>query len=75
MMGKWDRWGGGGGGGWLIYIRDRVGGQAEGITLQFLFFFPCAFVFRSVTFSVPLFRWIEHDGCCLFLYFVCLWSL
>ena len=55
------------GGTWLIYIKVWVG-----IILEVLFF-SCAFVFCYDTFSVPLFRWLEHDGCCVcfsFIFFV-----
>ena len=40
-------------------------------------FLSCAFVFCSLLFSVPLFRWLEDDGCCVaslfLLYLPCLW--
>ena len=64
MLGGWDRWGGGG----LIYIRVWMGGQGWVLSYSFCCFFSCAFVF-CFTFSVPLFRWLEHDGCCVFFCF------
>ena len=40
-------------------------------------FLSCAFLFCSLLFSVPLFRWLEDDGCCVaslfLLYLPCLW--
>ena len=40
--------------------------------LEYKIFFSCAFVFCCLTFSVPLFRWLEHDGCygCCVCFFV-----
>lgn len=66
---KW--WGNGIGGDCLIYIKMWVGRQAVSITLDFLFcfFFSSVFVVCYLTFSVPLFRWLEHDGCCAFYVF------
>ena len=59
------------GGGWLIYISGWVGRQMVGIILLFLFF-SCAFLFCCLTFSVPLIRWLEHDGSCVsfFVFFL-----
>ena len=51
-------------GGWFIYIRVLVGELEVGIILQFLFL-SWAFVFCCLTFSVPLFMWLEHGGCCV----------
>ena len=64
-----------GGGGWLMYIRVWVGGQRVGIILWFLFSFSCAFAFCCLTFLVPLFRWLEHDGCCVCFFVFSLFSL
>ena len=50
--------------GWLIYIRVWVGRQRVGIILWFLVL-SCAFVYCCLTFSVPLFCWLELDGCCV----------
>ena len=51
--------------GWLIWgCGDRVWVSSD----SFLFHF-CAAVFCSLVSSVPLFRWLEHDGCCLFIWF------
>ena len=61
------------GDGWFIYIRVWVEGQEVGIILYF-FFFSCAFVFCCLTFSVPLFRWLEHDGCCVCFFVISLFS-
>ena len=63
--------GGGGegerGGRWWIYIRVWVGRQALGIILQFMFLYS-AFTVCCLAFSVPLFSWLEHDGCCVCLF-------
>ena len=37
--------------------------------------FSYAFVFCSLTFSVPLFKWLEHDGCCVRFFNFSLFSL
>ena len=54
------------------------GGQGVGIFLELLFL-SCAFVFCSLTFSVSLYRRLEHDGfsVCFFRFpfFLCLCSL
>ena len=60
--------------GWLIYIRVWAGGQGVGIILQFLFF-SYAFAFCCLTFSVPLFRGLEDDGCCVGFLVFSLFSL
>ena len=49
----------------------------QGLVSSYSFFvFSYVFVFFSLTFSVPLFRWLENDGCCVcffvFLYFLSL---
>ena len=59
MMGGYERWK------WLIFWGVQVGGQGLGIILELL---TCAFVFCSITFSVPLRRWLEHNGCCVCFY-------
>ena len=61
-MGLWDRLGR-----WWIYIRVWVGRQALGIILQFMFL-SSAFTVCCLAFSVPLFSWLEHDGCCVCLF-------
>ena len=38
-------------------------------------FFSCAFVFCSLMFSVPLFRWLVHDGYCACFFVFSLFSL
>ena len=43
--------------------------------LIFAFFLSCAFVFCCLTFSVPLFRWLEHDDCCVCFFVFSLFSL
>ena len=62
------------GGGWLIYIRVWVGDRGWVSSYSFCFF-SCAFVFCCLTFSVPLFRWLEHDGCCVCFFVFSLFSL
>ena len=37
--------------------------------------FSYAFVFCCLTFSVPLFRWLEHDGFCVCFFVFSLFSL
>ena len=62
------------GGGWLLYIRVRV--WEQGLVSSYSFFVFSVFAFCSLTFSVLLFRWLEHDGCLsvssFFLYFLSL---
>ena len=53
---------GGGGAGWLICIRVWVGGTGSGYHLTVFF---GAFVFCSLMFPVPVFRWLEEDGYCV----------
>ena len=56
-------WWGDGIGGWVVNLYEGVdGGQGVGIILYFLFL-SCPFLFSCLAFSVPLFRWLEHDGC------------
>ena len=69
---KW--WGDGISGGWLIYIRVWVGVQGVGIFCCFLFF-PCAFVCCCLLFSVPIFRLLEDDDCCVCFFVFSLFSL
>ena len=47
----------------------------EGVTLRLGIKKSCAFVFCCLTFSVPLFRWLEHDGCCVCFFVFSLFSL
>ena len=62
------------GGGWLLYIRVWV--WEQGLVSSYSFFGFSVFAFCSLTFSVLLFRWLEHDGCLsvssFFLYFLSL---
>ena len=62
------------GGGWLLYIRVWV--WEQGLVSSYSFFVFSVFAFCSLTFSVLLFRWLEHDGCLsvssFFLYFLSL---
>ena len=71
MMAGWDRLGGGGRWG-LIFVWVSVGGQGVGIIW---FSFSCAFVFCCLLFSVPLLRWLEDDGCCVYFFVFSLFSL
>ena len=60
--------GGGIGGGRLIYIRVWMSSYS-------FRFFSCAFVFCCLTFSVLLFRWLEHGCCCVCFFVFSLFSL
>ena len=63
--GGWDTWGGGGVEVLvLIYIRVWVG-ERGGEYHLIVFVFSCAFLSCSLTFSVLLFRWVEHGGSCV----------
>ena len=39
------------------------------------FAFSCAFLFCSLVFSVPLFRWLENEASCVCFFVFCLFSL
>ena len=71
--GRWAGWGWG----CLIYIRLWVGDN--GWLLSYSFFLVgggcCAFVFCCLTFSVPLFRWLGRDSCCVSFIVFSLFSL
>ena len=43
--------------------------------VSFRVFVFCALVFCSITFSVPLFSWLEHDGCSICFFIFTLFSL
>ena len=60
-----------GGGGWFI-LGYELGYREWVSAYSFCCFFSCAFVICSLTFLVPLFRWIEHDdyNFCSFVFFV-----
>ena len=62
MIGRWNRWWGGGG----IYYKSVSVGTRGGY--HPIFFFSCLFVFSSLTFSVLILRWLEHDGCYIYLF-------
>ena len=49
---------------WVIYFR-RWEGEQGGYHLIVCLLFSCIFVFCYLTFSIPLFRWLEQDGCCV----------
>ena len=63
------------GGGWLIYVRVWVVGQGMVLSYTCFVFLSCAFVFCCLTFSVPLCRWLELDGCCVCFFVFSLFSL
>ena len=42
-----------------------MGGGGTEVGYRFTIFFACASVIFSLTLSVPFFRWLEHNGCCL----------
>ena len=58
MKGGWDRWG------WLFMLGCAWGDRGRLSSYSFCFF-SCAFAFFCLAFSVPLFRWLEHDGSCV----------
>ena len=64
---EWGSWGGG----WFI-LGYELGYRGWVSAYSFCCFFSCAFVICSLTFLVPLFRWIEHDdyNFCSFVFFV-----
>ena len=57
MIGEWDRWG-------VVDSYQGVWGWT-GNKYYLKVFFPCAFVFCSLMLSVPFFKWLEHDSCCV----------
>ena len=59
------------GGGWLIL--GCGWGDREWVSSYS--FFSCAFVFCCLMFWVPLFWWLEHDGCCVCFFVFSLFSL
>ena len=69
MMGGCDMWG------WLICITVNTG--MTGGRYHLIVFFSCAFLFFSLAFSVPLYRWLEDGGCwvCFFVFFALFLSL
>ena len=72
MMGEWARWR------VVDLYQDVGGGTGDGYHLMVfvvVFQFFLVFVFCCLTFSVPLFRWLEHDGCCLSFFVFSLLSL
>ena len=54
-------------GGSRFMLGCRFGDRGWVSSYRFLFVFFCAFVFCCHMFSVPLFRWLEHDGCCVWV--------
>ena len=67
MMQGWERWG------VVDFCQGVSGWQRSGCHLIVLFF-ASVFVFCSLTFSVPLFSRLEHDGCYI-CFFVCFFIL
>ena len=61
--------------GWLICITVNTG--MTGGRYHLIVFFSCAFLFFSLAFSVPLYRWLEDGGCwvCFFVFFALFLSL
>ena len=67
IMWGWDRW-------QLIHLYYGVGGRTKGGYHLIAFFSSCASVFCCLMFPIPLFRWLEHDGCCVYFFgffFIC----
>ena len=62
------------GGNWLIYIRVWVGNRGWVSSYSFFSVFLYVFVFCCLMFSVPSFRLLEHDGCCVCFFVFTLFS-
>ena len=62
------------GGEWLIYIRVWVGNWGWVSSYSFFSVFLYVFVFCCLMFSVPSFRLLEHDGCCVCFFVFTLFS-
>ena len=62
------------GGEWLIYIRVWVGNRGWVSSYSFFSVFLYVFVFCCLMFSVPSFRLLEHDGCCVCFFVFTLFS-
>ena len=62
------------GGEWLIYIRGGVGNRGWVSSYSFFSVFLYVFVFCCLMFSVPSFRLLEHDGCCVCFFVFTLFS-
>ena len=62
------------GGEWLIYIRVWVGNRGWVSSYSFFSVFLYVFVFCCLMFSVPSFRSLEHDGCCVCFFVFTLFS-
>ena len=65
MMEGWDRWG-------VVDLYCDVSGGRRGGYHLIVFVFSDVFDFSSFMSSVPLFRGLEHDGCCV-CFFVFSW--
>ena len=59
---------------WLIYIRVWVGNRGWVSSYSFFSVFLYVFVFCCLMFSVPSFRLLEHDGCCVCFFVFTLFS-
>ena len=62
------------GGVWLIYIWVWVGNRGWVSSYSFFSVFLYVFVFCCLMFSVPSFRLLEHDGCCVCFFVFTLFS-
>ena len=62
------------GGEWLIYIGVWVGNGGWVSSYSFFSVFLYVFVFCCLMFSVPSFRLLEHDGCCVCFFVFTLFS-
>ena len=68
IMGERGRWE-------VVNLYYRVGNRAGRGYHVTIFVFYLVLLYFVVTFSVPLFRWIEHDGCCVCFFVFSLFSL
>ena len=61
----------------IVLLLQLMGGWVRREVGWFFCFFVFSylFVFCCLTFSVPLFSWLEHDGCCVCFFVFSLFSL
>ena len=55
-------------------VGEATGGGYHPIVVLCVCVCVCVFVFCCLTFSVPLFRWLEDDGCCVYFFVFSLFS-
>ena len=60
----------------VVHLNEGVdGGTGGGYYVKVFFFCCCSFIFCCLSFSVPLFRWLEYDGCYVCFFVFSLFSL